>query len=118
MKFSISFTSYGLSPESEEIFEGGESHEEAVGEAVEEEEDEVLDQSEGSITLCSCVDQSEASIHLVVVEGDTVVDPGAVMVHLEHAAAAHGAVVRAVWLHTRALLAVPHRTLQTRVKCV
>ena len=68
--------------------------------------------------MCVCVDQSEASIHLVVVEGDAVVDPGAVVVHLEHARAAHGAVVRAVWLHTRALLAVPHRTLQTRVKCV
>ena len=114
----VTFTSDGLCPEAEEILERRESHEEAVGEAVEEEEDEVLDQSEGSITLCACVDQSEASIHLVVVEGDTVVDPGTVVVHLEHARAAHGAVVRAVWLHTRALLAVPHRTLQTRVKCV
>ena len=85
-----------MRPEPEEILEGGEGNKHAVGEAVEEEQDE----------------------ELVVVESDTVVDPGTVVVHLEHARAAHGAVVRAVWLHARALLAVPHRTLQTRVKCV
>jgi len=67
MKFSVSFTSYSLSPESEEIFEGGESHEEAVGEAIEEEEDE----------------------ELVVVERDAVVDPGTVVVHLQDTGSTH-----------------------------
>ena len=75
MKFSVSFTSYGLSPESEEILEGGESHEEAVGEAVEEEEDE----------------------ELVVVEGDTVVDPGAVVVKYLNAVVTDTAVTAAGW---------------------
>ena len=72
------------------MLERAQRHEETVCEAVEEEEDEVL----------------------VVVEGDAVVDPGAVMIHLEHAASAHGAVMRAVRLHTRALLTVAHRALQ------
>ena len=80
-----------MCPELEEIFEGGERDEETVGEAVEEEEDEVL----------------------VVVEGDAVVDPGAVVVHLEHAGPAHGAMVRAVRLHARALLTVAHSSLHT-----
>ena len=53
----VTFTSDGLCPEAEEILERRESHEEAVGEAVEEEEDEVLDQSEGSITLCVWTNQ-------------------------------------------------------------
>ena len=79
-----------MCPEPEEILERAEGHEQTVGEAVEEEEDEVL----------------------VVVEGDAVVDPGAVVIHLEHAAPAHRAVVRAVRLHTRALLAVAHRALK------
>ena len=79
-----------MSPEPEEILERAEGHEQTVGEAVEEEEDEVL----------------------VVVEGDAVVDPGAVVIHLEHAAPAHRAVVSTVRLHARALLTVTHRALK------
>ena len=83
-----------MSPEPEEILEGGEGNEEAVGEAVEEEEDE----------------------ELVVVEGDTVVDPGAVMIHLENTGPADGAVVGPVRLDHGALLAVPHGSLQKEVR--
>ena len=54
-----------MRPEPEEILEGGEGHEHTIGETVEEEEDE----------------------ELVVVEGDTVVDPGTVMVHLQYTGA-------------------------------
>ena len=56
-----------MRPEPEEILEGGEGHKQTVEEAVEEEEDE----------------------ELVVVEGDTVVYPGAVVVHLEDTGATH-----------------------------
>ena len=54
-------------PEPEEILERGEGHEHAVEEAVQEEQDE----------------------ELVVVEGDTVVDPGTVVVHLQYTGATH-----------------------------
>ena len=79
-----------MCPEPEEILERAEGHEQTVGEAVEEEEDEVL----------------------VVVEGDAVVDPGAVVIHLQHAAPANGAVVRTVRLHTGALLTITHSALK------
>ena len=78
-----------MCPELEEIFEGRERDEETVGEAVEEEEDEVL----------------------VVVEGDAVVDPGAVVVHLADAPLAHGAVVRALRLDAAALRALEDHLL-------
>ena len=56
-----------MRPEAEEILEGGEGDEHTIGETVEEEEDE----------------------ELVVVEGDTVVNPGTVVVHLEDTGATH-----------------------------
>ena len=56
-----------MRPESEEIFERRQRHEETVGETIEEEEDE----------------------ELVVVEGDAVVDPGTVMIHLEDTVSTH-----------------------------
>ena len=37
-----------------------------------------------------------------------VIDPGAVVVHLESAVLAHRAVVGPVWLDAEALLTVPH----------
>lgn len=54
-----------MRPEPEEILERGQSYEETVEEPVEEKEDE----------------------ELVVVEGDTIVDPGAVVVHLQYTGA-------------------------------
>ena len=56
-----------MRPEPEEILEGGESHEQTIEETVEEEEDK----------------------ELVVVEGNTVVHPGTVVVHLEDTGATH-----------------------------
>ena len=65
--FSLTLRSHRVRPEPEEILEGGESHEQTIEETVEEEEDK----------------------ELVVVEGDTVVYPGAVVVHLQDTAATH-----------------------------
>lgn len=61
-------------PVGEEVVEGGDGDEEAVEEGVGEEEDEAF----------------------VVCEADAVVDPGAVVVHLEDAFAADAAVVGSV----------------------
>ena len=49
----------------------------------------------------------EEHIHeeLVVVESDTIGDPGAMMVHLEYALVALGAVMAPVWLGLEAPLA-------------
>ena len=71
-------------PELQEVLERGRCDVDAVQERVAEKEHE----------------------ELVVVECDAVVDPWAVVVHLEHALSAHGAVVRAVRLDVRALRAV------------
>ena len=79
-----------MRPEPEEILERGEGHEHAVEEAVQEEQDE----------------------ELVVVEGDTVVDPGTVVVHLQDTGAAHRAVVSSVGFDDGALLTISHCSLQ------
>ena len=83
---------HGASPKSEEVFEGGQSHIETVEEAIEEKEYE----------------------ELVVVEGNTVIDPGTVVIHLEHARTAHRTVVRAVRLDVRALFTISHSSLYIR----
>jgi len=67
----------------------GESHIQAVDEGVAQEQYKVL----------------------VVVEVDAVVHPGAVVVHFQHAAAAHAAVVRSVRLDDLTLFAEPHRAV-------
>lgn len=71
-------------PEGDEVGEGAHGDEEAVEEGVGEEEDEAL----------------------VVAEADAAVDPGAVVVHLEDAGVADGAVVGPVRFHQLALVAV------------
>ena len=58
--FFLTLGAHTVSPEAEEILERGEGHEYTIEETVQEEEDE----------------------ELVVVEGDTVVNPGTMMVHL------------------------------------
>ena len=75
-----------MRPESEKIFESGQSDKQTVCEAVEEEQDE----------------------ELVVVECHAVVDPGTVMVHLEDTVSTHGTMMHSVWLDAGTLLTVPH----------
>jgi hypothetical protein len=81
-----------VGPELQKELQHRQGDEDAVGEPVEEEEDK----------------------ELVVVEGDTVVDPGAVVVHLEHAVPADGAVVSPVRLDLRASITVPDTALHKR----
>lgn len=71
-------------PEGDEVLEGGDADEDAVQKAVAEKQHE----------------------ELVVLKGNTVVDPRTVVVHLGHALATHAAVVRPVGLDVVALFAV------------
>ena len=65
--FFLTLRAHTVRPEAEEILERGEGHEYTIEETVQEEEDE----------------------ELVVVKGDTVVDPGTVVVHLQYTEATH-----------------------------
>lgn len=73
-------------PELDEERQGCEGDEDAVGEAVTEKEQE----------------------ELVVGESNTVVHPGAVVVHLQDADPANTAVVAPVWLQVGALFTITH----------
>ena len=88
--FFLTLRAHSVRPEPEEILERGESYEHTIEETVQEEQDE----------------------ELVVVEGDTVVDPGTVVVHLQDTGAAHRAVVGSVGFDNGALLTVSHCSLQ------
>ena len=46
--------------------------------------------------------------YFIILKADTIVDPRAVVVHLESAVLAHWAVVGSVWLDAETLLTVPH----------
>ena len=73
-------------PEGQKVLQRGRAHVYTVQERVSQEEDE----------------------ELVVGEGDAVVDPGAVVVHLQDTVAAHAAMVATVGLHVATLLAETH----------
>ena len=92
--FFLTLRSHRVRPEPEEIFEGGESHKHTVQETIEEKEDK----------------------ELVVVEGDTVVHPGTVVVHLEDTAATHRTVVSSVRFDDGALLTVSHGPLEHKTQ--
>jgi len=75
-----------LGPELDEVFERGEAYEDAVEKPIEEEEHK----------------------ELVVVKGDTVVDPRTMMIHLEDTSPTHGTMMSSVWLDMCALITIPH----------
>lgn len=60
-------------------------------------------------TVEECIAE-EKHEELVIVEADAIVDPRAVVVHLEHASRADAAVVRPVRLHEHTAVAVADRT--------
>ena len=79
-----------LGPELDEVFERGEAYEDAVEKPIEEEEHK----------------------ELVVVKGDTVVDPRTMMIHLEDTSPTHGTMMSSVWLDMCALITIPHCPLR------
>ena len=83
-------------PEGDEVLEGGDADEDAVQKTVAKKQHK----------------------ELVVLKGNTVVDPRTVVVHLGHTLAAHAAVVRPVWLDVVALFAVACGCRTKQTNCI
>lgn len=69
----------------------------------------MVDRQEKCMAGDDCYIQREEDEELLVVLADTVVDPGAVVVHLADAPLAHAAVVRPLRLEAAALGALVHQ---------